>query len=823
MNHFQNKRTVKVLALFLIITTLIGLVSVASYAEEAKTEMTTENTEAAVKVDDLDTVKYSFKDEATGITYLKTGKNTVAVIGIDSKKVTADATITLDEVKQGDDTYKITAIYNLQSIGTESVTVTVGENVITIGEGAFKNLENTTVEFAKPANIKTLGKEALMGVKKINTSIKNFEGLVSVGKDAFYGQELSSDEKGFILFAKGTLLYKYDGKETELTLPSDVVTIADAAFAGNTTVKKVNLNKVTKIGNEAFNGCTSLEELLGSDNVTYVGKNAFLGTPYFTNLTSDDGFCRMSTDSNKPGYKVLVKYTGKETKNIVIPENVEFLSNAFDNCKESLESVTIKVNLKEICDGCFDGFAKLSKVSINNSTADSDKLVIGSRAFAGTVITEFTVPAQTTYIAKDALADCANLKTVLVRNKAVWEEIGGGFYTENVDYKDLSVSFARYSPEQQDRSKVNDTGLMYYVNMIFGYILRFCSFISFGIYLIALFLFALIMKIILFPFGIKQQKGMIKQAKFRPKEMAIISKYRGRNDRATQQKMQQEIMEAKQKENIGMMSGCLPMLLQLPILLILYNVIMNPLRYICGMTSGTISVLTERCKEVAEGFVGITRGDVELVRHLRDNWAEFEGLEGLEGFSKADLPNFSIGGLDLSEEPYIGMTILILIPILTFVVSYFSMKLTRKMSYQAPVAGNQDEAVSLKIMDFAMPALSTWIAFSVPGVIGCYWIFQNVLSTVQQWVLNKLFPMPVFTEEDYKKAERELMGKQPKVKPGSNYDPNRPKVRSLHHIDDDEDDLPPRKPETVRDGDEDDEDDKPRQGGNSKIGKADLQ
>ena len=73
---------------------------------------------------------------------------------------------------------------------------------------------------------------------------------------------------------------------------------------------------------------------------------------------------------------------------------------------------------------------------------------------------------------------------------------------------------------------------------------------------------------------------------------------------------------------------------------------------------------------------------------------------------------------------------------------------------------------------------------------------------------------------DMDKAEKELMGKQPKVKPGSNYDPNRPRVRSLHHIDDDEDDLPPRKPETVRDGDDEDDNAK---GGNSKIGRADLQ
>ncbi|MBE6673222.1 MAG: membrane protein insertase YidC [Ruminococcaceae bacterium] len=824
MNFLQSKRAVKVLSLLLIITTLVGLVSLASFAEDKTSESTA--ADSTVKNDDLDAVKYAFTVD--GLNYLKTGNDTVALIGCKYADLKDKSALTVNEVTHEGKSYKVTSIRSLQGIGTEALSLTVGENVTDIAAGALKNLEKVTVTFAKAENVKTLGAEALMGVLKLSTSIKNFEGLVSVGKDAFAdieGLELKADEKGFVLLAKGSLLYRYEGKDASVTLPTTVKTVADGAFDGNTTVTKINLNKATVIGNGAFKGCIALAEIAGTDNVTYLGKDALLGTKFYENLTSDDGFCRLSTDSAKPGYKVLVKYTGKEKKSITVPADVAFLSSAFDSVKDTLETLTVQVGVKQICDGCFDGFAKLQKVAIHNSTAKSDSLIIGSRAFAGTAITEFTVPAQVISIAPDALQSCPNLKTVLVRNKATWEQVGGGFYTENVDYKDLSVSFARYSPEQQERSIKKDShGLMYYINMIFGYILRFCSFCSFGIYLIALFLFALIMKIILFPFGIKQQKSMIKQANFRPKEMAIIAKYRGRNDRVTQQKMQQEIMEARQKENIGMMSGCMPMLLQLPILFILYNVIMNPLRYICGMSAGTISVLTERCKEVAEGFTGITRGDVELVRHLRDNWAEFEGLEGLKGFTKGDLPNFNFIGIDLSEEPYLGMTVLILIPILTFLVSYFSMKISRKFSYQAPTAGNQDEAVSLKIMDFAMPALSTWIAFSVPAVIGCYWIFQNILSTVQQWVLSKLYPLPVFTEEDYKKAEKELMGKQPKAKPGSNYDPNKPRVRSLHHIDDDEDDLPPRKPDAVRD-DEDDEDDrggKPT-GGDARIGKADLQ
>ena len=250
---------------------------------------------------------------------------------------------------------------------------------------------------------------------------------------------------------------------------------------------------------------------------------------------------------------------------------------------------------------------------------------------------------------------------------------------------------------------------------------------------------------------------------------------------------------------------------------------MNPLRYICGVTTGTISVLAQRAESIIEGFT-YTGRDAELVRVLRDNFSEFEGLDGLADAgikSASDLPDFTFLGIDLSDTPTL-VSIMVIIPILTFLASYFSMQLTRKMSYQAPTPDGADAGMSLKIMDFAMPALSTWISFMYPAVIGCYWIFQSVLSTLQQWILKKMYPFPEFTEEDYKKAEKELLGKQVKrPKPGANYDPNRPKVRSLHHIDDEDDDLPPPPPRSEN-PDDDDDDDSPAAGGNSRIGKADL-
>ena len=125
-------------------------------------------------------------------------------------------------------------------------------------------------------------------------------------------------------------------------------------------------------------------------------------------------------------------------------------------------------------------------------------------------------------------------------------------------------------------------------NTAFGFLLKVCCNISGGYYIIALFVFTLIMQIVLFPLGIKQQKSSIKMAKVKPKEMLIREKYKGRTDRVTQQKMQMEIQELYQKEGTSMFGGCLPLLIQLPIILILWSVIKMPLTYTANTNIDTV-------------------------------------------------------------------------------------------------------------------------------------------------------------------------------------------------------------------------------------------
>ena len=331
--------------------------------------------------------------------------------------------------------------------------------------------------------------------------------------------------------------------------------------------------------------------------------------------------------------------------------------------------------------------------------------------------------------------------------------------------------------------------IMDILNIPFGYILSFCHMLLPN-YALALLLFALIMKIILFPLGIKQQKNMVKQAALRPKEMAIRKRYAGRTDKPTQQKMNEEVMNLYQKENFNPMGGCLPVLLQFPIIIALYNVIRNPLTYICrigdrvqgikdALVNLNLMTVTENGIYKVAATGATVSGEIDFIGLIRDNASSL--TEALGDFDVSRLPNFGIFGnaIDLAQTPRLSeVSWLLLIPIITFAAVFFSMKLTRKFSYQAPQQnGGDSAALSMKIMDLTMPLFSVWITFTVPAVIGLYWIYQNILGVAQQIALSKMYPIPQFTEEDMKKAEKEMNGTVKKEKP---------KVRSLHHIDDDD-------------------------------------
>lgn len=127
------------------------------------------------------------------------------------------------------------------------------------------------------------------------------------------------------------------------------------------------------------------------------------------------------------------------------------------------------------------------------------------------------------------------------------------------------------------------------LNVAIGWVMKLCYSISFQNYILTLFFFALIMQIILFPFGIKQQKSSVKLASIRPKEEAIRAQYRGRNDRATMQKMNMEIQELYRAEGYSPTAGCLPLLIQMPIILAIFGVARAPLTYTTDLNNTAVT------------------------------------------------------------------------------------------------------------------------------------------------------------------------------------------------------------------------------------------
>lgn len=329
------------------------------------------------------------------------------------------------------------------------------------------------------------------------------------------------------------------------------------------------------------------------------------------------------------------------------------------------------------------------------------------------------------------------------------------------------------------------------INKPLGWVLELCSKIVGGNYLFAILIFAIFVELVLLPFGISQQKKSIKQARLRPKELAIRKKYSGRDDKPTQMKMSEEIQELYQKEGYNPLGGCLPLLIQFPLLIALYNVVINPLKYICGLSEDAIVQV--------QSIVGTSsqRGTMGLLTKMKE--LGYDAFKNVEGFMTAeefaDMPDLNVfGAFDLSITPQQCMNLdsiktlsgwlILLVPVLTFVAYFLSMKLTRKFMYQPMNDASQAQmGCSNKVMDIVMPLFSVFLAFTYPAALGLYWIFKCLLGILKQFILSKAMPLPKFTEEDYLAAEKEINSRPDKslkvAKSGR-------VVRSLHHIDDED-------------------------------------
>lgn len=282
---------------------------------------------------------------------------------------------------------------------------------------------------------------------------------------------------------------------------------------------------------------------------------------------------------------------------------------------------------------------------------------------------------------------------------------------------------------------------------LFGYLLSFLySFVN--NYGLAIILFTVIIKLLLLPLSIKQQRTMKKSAKLQEKMKVIQFKYK--ND---PEKMNQEIMSLYKNEKMSPFSGCLTAIVQFLLLLSIFYLVRNPLTYMEKMTTDDINKYTTQLQEEGREISKVYP-EIDLIREY--NWLQEKNPED-ENVQKLNL-QMTFLGLDLSKIPQQNMTdyTVYIIPILYILSSFISIRMTTTMQQkqnknkkekiidgetgQEVEKENEMDAVmqTNKMMSWMMPIMSISIAFVAPLGLALYWFISNILMILERVVLDKV-------------------------------------------------------------------------------------
>ncbi|MDD6485194.1 MAG: YidC/Oxa1 family membrane protein insertase [Clostridiales bacterium] len=292
-------------------------------------------------------------------------------------------------------------------------------------------------------------------------------------------------------------------------------------------------------------------------------------------------------------------------------------------------------------------------------------------------------------------------------------------------------------------------------------------------YGLAIIIFTIIVKLILLPLNIKSQKAMRKQQKIQPIMQELQKKYA--ND---QEKLQRETMKLYKENNISMTGGCLPMLIQMPILVGLYQVIQKPLSYLMGVDWMEQAVIDKvyMLRDAMAASIGNLANQTEAqlaqtsqiqlsrwaqtINGPRDPWTINFNFLGLD---LANTPSAALGYIMQGDFSNIAVIALLLIPVLAILAQVFTMKLTQAQTGQNNNDSENQAAQMSKTMNLMMPVMTGVFTFTLPSGIGIYWIISSLMQAVQQLALNKYFDLKGDDFEIKAPAERKkLHGKKSK-------------------------------------------------------------
>ena len=292
--------------------------------------------------------------------------------------------------------------------------------------------------------------------------------------------------------------------------------------------------------------------------------------------------------------------------------------------------------------------------------------------------------------------------------------------------------------------------LSFFAN-IFGYVLQLLYNIV-GNYGWAIILFSVLVKAIMIPISIKQQRTMKKNQKIQEEVKQIQFKYKNEPE-----KMNQEMMALYKREGMSPFSGCLSSIIQIVLLFSVFLLVRQPLTYMVKMDADVISKMENVITEQEEGNKN-AYAEIAVIQYVNnlDNKTSVSKDESFDMKEYAEQANLNMDffGIDLSQVPknnWKDFKVLI-IPILYIISSFVSIRLSmntnNKQNKEKKLItdGKEHEEEKYNPMDDAnktmvwmMPIMSVSIAAIAPLGLALYWLMNNILMIVERLVYNKIF------------------------------------------------------------------------------------
>ena len=301
---------------------------------------------------------------------------------------------------------------------------------------------------------------------------------------------------------------------------------------------------------------------------------------------------------------------------------------------------------------------------------------------------------------------------------------------------------------------------------VLGYVMdilfRFTS--SFGVFNVGLciILFTIVMKTLMIPLTIKQQKTTKLMSVMNPEIQAIQKKYKGKSDQESMQRQNVEIQAVYEKYGTSMTGGCLPLLIQMPILLALYRVIYNIPAYVPSVRVYFDNVVTplmgqadyaQKLQEITNiatacggkldkfDFTNANRLVDMLYKFSTSQWGElqslFPAISDVIGQNAAVVERMNTFlGLNMAEAPGWVPSFAWIIPVLAAVSQWFSTKLMSGNQPSTSADAENPMAQSMKTMTTTMPLFSAFICITMPAGLCIYWIATSVVTIIQQLIVN---------------------------------------------------------------------------------------